>query len=169
VKLKTLAVITLVVLGCSFASAQSFWNAAGTYEYCNFFVAIYNSGGVAAGYDDLTTVCGYGYNSPIVGFVATTANDGQPAHGKGVVVGDAIYDAEDGAFSGDQWAVWLSDKTSKKTKTGHFTGPYGWVGVAGSYTGTYFGDNYGYTSAGFPEEGTGHGTYAGQPPEKPRK
>ncbi len=172
-KLKTLAVITLLVLGCGFASAQigtfSFWNTAGTLEYCNYFVITYNSGGVVAGYDDLTA-CGYAFNSPVIGFVATTPALGLPAHGKGVVLGDAVYDAEADAYTGEQWTVWQSAKVSKK-KHGFFSGPYGWVGVAGSYTGTYFGDNYGYLGAGYPEKGevAGHGSTAGKPREKLRK
>jgi hypothetical protein len=40
VKLKTLAVITLAVSGCSLASAQigtfSFFNAAGTTQFCDY-------------------------------------------------------------------------------------------------------------------------------------
>ena len=66
-KLKTLAVVTLVVLGCSFASAQigtfSFYSAAGTSVHCNFAVITSNSGGVVAGYDNLTTYCELPINS----------------------------------------------------------------------------------------------------------
>lgn len=168
-KLKSLAIITLVVLGCGFASAQtgtfSFWNVAGTYEYCNSLVITYNSGGVVAGYDDLMA-CGFDYNSPVVGFDGTL-----PGYGKGIIVGDAIYDASANAYTGLQWTLWVSDKPSKRTKTGHFTGKYGWIGVAGSYTGIYFGDNYGYMTIGAPEKGAvaGHGTAAGKLPNKLRK
>jgi hypothetical protein len=174
VKLNILAVITLVVLGCSFASAQtgtfSFFTATGYGPFCNYIVITYNSGGVVAGYDDLTTVCELEYNSPIVGFVATTGNDGQPAYGKGIVVGDGIFDAEYDAYIGDQWTLWLSGKASKM-KHGVFTGPYAWMGVAGTYTGVYFGDNYGYLVAGPPDkdEVAGHGTTAGDLPNKLRK
>jgi hypothetical protein len=174
VKLKTLAVITLVVLGCSFALAQapgtySFWNNGGTGEFCEYIVITYNSGGVVAGYDDLVA-CGFAYNAPLIGFVATTPALGLPAHGKGAVVGDAIYDDSCFCYSGLQWTLWLSDKVSKK-KHGVYSGPYGWIGVAGSYTGTYFGDNYGYLAAGRPDKGkvAGHVTTAGKLPEKLRK
>jgi hypothetical protein len=165
-KLKSLMVITLVVLGCSFAAAQapgtySFWDAAGTLEYCNYNVITTNSGGVVAGYDAFTN-CGGAYNSAVVGYSATTPADGLPAHGKGAVVGDSIYDASCECFSGEQWTVWQSAKTSK-LKKGVFSGAYGWIGVAGSYTGTYFGDNYGYLGAGYPqrEAVAGHGSSAG--------
>ena len=167
--LKTLVVVTLGVLGCSFASAQTgtfnFWNDAGTTEYCNYLVITYNSGGIAAGYDDLMA-CGSPNNAPIVGFDATL-----PGYGKGIIFGDGIYDAEADTFTGLQWTFWVSDKSSKRAKNGHFTGKYGWIGVAGSYTGIYFGDNYGYMTIGPREEGevAGHGTTAGKVPAKLRK
>jgi hypothetical protein len=165
VKLKTSAVISLVVLGCSLASAQigtfSFWNAAGTLEYCNFNIISVNGGGVVAGTDNLSTYCEYTYNSAIVGFVATTPALGLPAHGKGAILGDGIYDSEANGYTGDQWTMWQSAKVSKK-KHGFFVGPYGWIGVAGSYTGFYFGDNYGFLSAGAPVSGAGNGTTAGK-------
>jgi len=176
VKLKTLAAISLVVLGCSFASAQigtfSFFSSAGTTAFCDFNVITYNSGGVVAGYDDLATDCGFAINAPIVGFAATTPALGLPAWGKGAVLGDALFDASEDEYTGLQWTRWQSDKPSKKSrKTGHFTGPYGWLGVAGTYSGLYFGDNYGYLGAGAPEKGevAGHATSAGKLPEKLRK
>jgi hypothetical protein len=153
VKLRLIAVLAVIAL-CSFAaSAQtfSFWNSAGTEQYCNFNVITYNSGGVAGGYDDTVDVCGFEFNSPIVGFDATVANDGEPAFGKGIVVGDGIYDASADAYTGIQWTVFTAAAYSKQNKkTGRFTGKYGWVGEAGSYSGSYFGDNYGYTSASAP-------------------
>jgi hypothetical protein len=167
VKLKTLAAITLVLLGCSFASAQTFnfWNTAGTSEYCNYLVITYNYGGVVAGYDDVVA-CGFPNNAPVVGYDGTL-----PGYGKGIIVGDGIYDAEEDGYTGLQWTIWVSDKSSKRAKTGHFTGKYGWLGVAGSYTGAYFGDNYGYMTIGAPEKGevADHGTTAGKPPAKLRK
>ncbi|MFZ3342695.1 MAG: hypothetical protein WA609_09810 [Terriglobales bacterium] len=165
---KSLLVITLLVFGCSMAFAQSgtysFWDAAGTLEYCNFNVITTNSGGVVAGFDNTTTGCGLEYNSPIVGFSATTPNDGLPAHGKGAVVGDGIYDASCVCFTGEQWTVWQSAKASKRSsKTGYFSGKYGWLGVAGAYTGYYFGDNYGYLGSGYPAGNVAsHGTTAGK-------
>jgi hypothetical protein len=91
---KSFLVIALLVIGCSFASAQtfSFWNSAGTIEYCNFNVVNSPASGIAAGYDNTTTGCFFAYNSPIVGFNATTPASSLPAHGKGIVVGDGLYD-----------------------------------------------------------------------------
>lgn len=173
-KLKTLAVISLVVLGSIFASAQigtfTLWNSAGTISTCDYLVITYNSGGVVAGYDDLTTGCFFAYNSPIVGFDAHTPALGLPAHGKGAVVGDAIYDDSCLCYSGLQWTLWLSNKPNVR-KHGVFTGTYGWIGVAGSYTGVYFGDNYGWLVAGYPAKGevAGHRTSAGKLSQKVRK
>jgi hypothetical protein len=175
VKLKTLAVITLVVLGCRLASAQVgtfyFWEAGTDILYCNYLVITHNSGGVVAGYDNLTTYCNLPVNAAVVGFDATVPNEGQPAHGKGIVVGDAIYDASCDCYSGLQWTLWISNKYSK-TRHGALYGPYGWIGVAGSYSGFYFGDNYGWTTATpVPSKSkvAAHRTTAGTLPEKLRK
>lgn len=150
---KSLLVLSLVVLVCSFAAAQapgtySFWSASGTEEYCNYNVITTNTLGVVGGYDAFTN-CGGSFNSAVIGFSASTPAAGLPAHGKGAVVGDSIYDASCDCYSGLQWTVWQSAKVSKK-KHGFFSGAYGWIGVAGSYTGLFFGDNYGYLGAGYP-------------------
>jgi hypothetical protein len=174
VKLKTLAVITLVVLGCRFALAQApgtftFWTSGATLSYSDYLVITSNSGGIVAGYEDLSI---FGdANAPVVGFVATTHKDGQQAWGKGSVIGDAIYDATCDCYSGLQWTLWVSDKVNPMTK-GYPTGKYGWMGVAGSSSGFYFGENYGYLTAGiFPPKGeaAGHGTTAGKLRTKLRK
>ena len=170
---KILLVLAVLALG-TLASAQtfSFWSASGAQQYCNFNVITYNSGGVVAGYDDVVDACYYPINSPIVGFNATTPNLGLPAFGKGVVVGDGIYDASEETYSGEQWTVWQSLTYSKHNKkTGAFTGKYCWVGVAGSYYGTYYGDNYGYCTATAPvkTEVSGHGTTAGKIPSALKK
>jgi hypothetical protein len=39
------------------------------------------------------------------GFVANTPKDGQYAWGKGIVVGDAVYDASEDAYTGVQWTL----------------------------------------------------------------
>lgn len=168
---KILLVLAVLALG-TLASAQtfSFWDSAGTAEYCNFEVFTYNSGGIVAGYDNLTTGCFAVYNAPIVGF-DTTLPVGLPVHGKGVIYGDGIYDAFSGYFTGEQWTVFSALKASKKNKkTGIFTGPWGWLGVAGDYTGTYFGDNYGYLGAGYPgPKGLANGPTSGKPKNALRK
>jgi hypothetical protein len=160
---KILLVLAVLALG-TLASAQtfSFWNSAGTLEYCNFNVLNNPTSGVYAGYDNTTTGCFYSVNSPIVGFNATIPASSLPVHGKGIVVGDGIYDDGCLCYSGDQWTVFQSLKASKK-RNGRFIGPWGWVGVAGTYTGFYFGDNYGYLGAGYPSGNVAsHGTTAGK-------
>ena len=168
---KILLVLAVITLG-TLASAQtfSFWNSAGTLEYCNYEVFVSNSGGIVAGYDDTTTVCGYLYNGAIVGFDATLPA-GLPVKGKGVIYGDSVYDSASGYFTGEQWTVFSDLKASKKNKkTGMFTGPWGWLGVAGSYTGSYFGDNYGYLGAGYPSpNGAANGPTSGKPKSALRK
>jgi hypothetical protein len=159
---KTLLILAVIAFATMAASAQtySFWSASGGEQYCNYNVYNFPGGGVAAGYDDTVSVCGFLNNSPIVGFIGTVPNDGPPAHGKGVVVGDAIYDASADAFTGLQWTVFTATKYSKY-KNGRFSGPYGWTGVAGTLGGTYFGDNYGFTTNTAPVKGpevAGHTT-----------
>lgn len=153
-----LLVLAVLALG-SLASAEtyfSFWSADGTIQYCDRIVITSNSGGVVVGYDDLSA-CGYPYNSPIVGFDATVIS---PVHIKGIVYGNAIFDAECDCYSGYQWTVAQVLKASKQ-KNGHFIGPYGWVGVVGDYTGLYFGDNYGYLTISSSEDrAVGHPTSA---------
>jgi len=186
VTLKTLAIITLVVLGSSFASAQTgtfyIWDSTDI-QYCNFYVITYNSG-VVAGVDNLTTYCQFPVDATVVGFDTTLPNDGLPTHGKGMIFGDNIYDAECYCYSGDQWTVWLSGKYSKEHGKGDFYGPYGWLGVAG-VSGFYFGDNYGWVSSWYDSRRrggldagpsvvpkskvAGDSTTAGTPPEELRK
>jgi len=157
---KLLLVLAVLSLG-SLASAQTFvfWNSAGTSQLCNFIRITYNSEGVVAGYDDLVA-CGYAHNSPVVGFDASVPNDGALAHGAGAVLGDAIYDAIDNEYTGLQWTWFMQLKPSKQ-KNGHFTGPYGWMGVAGTLAGAFLGDNYGYLSEGDPGANATSGTTAG--------
>lgn len=165
---KSLIVLAVLVVACGLSFAQapgtySFWNSTGSIEYCNYNVITFSSGGVVAGYDNTTSVCGFSYNSAVIGMGATTPASSLPAHGKGAVTGDGIYDASCICYSGLQWTVWLSQKPSARNKQGFFHGKWGWVGVAGSYTGTYFGNNYGYLGAGYPSGNVAsHGTTAGK-------
>jgi hypothetical protein len=161
---KILLVLAVLALG-TLASAQtfSFWNSAGTLEYCNFAVLNTPGAGIIAGYDNLVTGCGYPYNSPVVGFYGTTPLSSLPVNGKGVVYGDGLYDAASVAFTGDQWTVFQKLVANKRNRAGKFLGKWSWVGVAGTYTGFYFGNNYGYLGAGYPShEAATHGMSAGK-------
>ena len=161
-KLKSLLVITLFVVACSFASAQSFgFASAGGTLYCNYEQLTY------AGYDgyyggvDNLSACGVSVNSTIAGFTATAKNEGGPAFGAGVIYGDSIYATYDG-LTDAQWTVFTKLKANKVNKFGHYSGSYSWAGVAG-FSGFFAGSNYGYLSAALPgKEGTvaGKGTAA---------
>ncbi len=150
-KLKSLAVITLLVIGCSFASAQSFGFASvGGGLYCNFEVLQQLSPyTVWQGLDDLSA-CGASVNGTIVGIKGGLAAAGNPAGFavSGVTYADNIYDAEALTYTGAQWDV-TTDLKCNKVKKGVYSGKYSWIGFA-SVSGLVFGDNYGYLSCTIP-------------------
>lgn len=167
-KLKSLAVISLLVLGCSFAGAQTFGFAStGSGLYCNYEVFNFASAlgaDVVQGADNTTAVCGYPVNGTIAGFKGSIpASAGLPVAGAGIVYGDNIYDAAGESYTGAQWTVFSALKANKyNSKTGKFTGKYSWLGIA-SVSGSVFGDNYGYLYNGIPAGKTAsHGTTAGK-------
>jgi len=143
-----LAVFTVVVFGCAFASAQTFGFASvGGGLYCNF-EQLENAGAGAWGGTDNLSACGLGENSTVSGFNATVPNFGQPAGGAGVVYGDSIY----AVTSGDpflQWTVFTKLKCNRQNSRGQYLGSYGWVGAA-SFSGFYFGGNHGFLSCSIP-------------------
>ena len=141
---KSLAVITLLVFGCSFASAQTFgFESVGHGLYCNYEIleqlAPFN---VYQGLDVLST-CGAELNATIAGQTANLSGAGNPAgfKVKGVAYADNIYDAFDLGYTGAQWEV-VSGLTCPNNR-------YGWIGFA-SVSGFIFGDNYGYLSCAIP-------------------
>jgi len=158
---KMLLLFGLVVVFGTFASAQTgswfFYSSSGTEIYCNWEVFLTNSGGVVAGYDNLTTYCGAYYNSPAIGFDASVPA-GPEAHGKGAVYGDGIYDALYEEYSGLQWTVFTKFTANKLNHYGRPVGAYGWEGVAGSEGGYFLGDNYGFLGAGAPRAEKGNVT-----------
>lgn len=146
--MKSLVVITLLVLGCSFASAQTFGFASvGGGLYCNF-EQLSNAGAGAWGGVDNLSACGSSVNSTIAGFNATIPNLGQPTGGQGVVYGDSIY----AAYSGNpfaQWTVFTKLKCNSQNRFGQYLGSYGWNGVA-AFSGFFAGGNHGYLSCSVP-------------------
>ena len=148
-KLKSLLVITLFVVACSFASAQSFGFAStGGGLYCNYEQLNGTYGlGLWAGWDNLSA-CGVSVNGVISGFNATDKPLGEPVSGAGVIYGDNIYAVYNG-ITYMQWSVFTKLKANKVNKYGHFLGNYSWIGVAG-YNGYVLGTNYGYLSATLP-------------------
>jgi hypothetical protein len=133
-KLKSLLVITLFVVACSFASAQSFGFGSATYgyEYCNYEQLTYNYELTGAyGVTDNLSACDLGYNATGGAFVASAKATGLPVSGSGIIYGDNIYDAESQYYSGYQWTVFSALKCAKINKrTGYPSGKYGWIGLA---------------------------------------
>jgi len=151
-KLKSLAVLTLLVFGCSFASSTSYtfgFASTGGGLYCDYEQFNNNSPFgpyLWQGVDNLS-VCGVAYNATLVGVSATIPKSaGLPLSGKGVFFADNIYDAFSPPFTGYQWAYFSLLKCSTKK--------YGWIGFAGSPSGNIFGDNYGYLSCKIPGKHT---------------
>ncbi len=151
-KLKSLAVITLFVLGCSAAFAQGsftlgFTSAGDLGLYCNFEEAQY--GGSNNFYfqaiDNLQDGCFLNVNATAEGVkVSIAALDGAPViTGPAYAYADNIYDAEFQYYTGFQWFVITQTKPSKLLRH------YGWVGYAG-FSGLEFLGNYGYLSASIP-------------------
>jgi hypothetical protein len=167
-KLKSLLVITLFVVACSFASAQSFGFGSATYgySYCNFEQLTYNYEltGAYGVTDNLQIGCELENNATGGAFVASAKATGLPVSGSGVIYGDNIYDAESGYYSGYQWTVFSALKCAKiNKKTGYPSGKYGWIGLA-SYSEYVFGDNYGWLLCTIPSAHDGskaRGTSAG--------
>jgi hypothetical protein len=147
-KIKSLAIIALFVLGCTFASAQTFGFASvGGGLYCNFEQLASSGTGAYGGLDNLSA-CGASVNATLAGFNANMPALGQPAGGTGVIYGDSIY----AAFSGDpfaQWTVFSKLKCNKQNKFGQYLGSYGWVGAA-AFSGVYVGGNQGFLSCSVP-------------------
>ena len=158
-KLKSLAVITLLVLGCSAAFAQGsftlgFTSPGDLFLYCNYEVAQFGgpSNFYFQGIDNLTGACFAATDATIEGVkVSINANDGAPVQGgPAYAYADNLIDAFGQYFTGEQWFVITQTKPSTRLRK------YGWVGYLG-FSGYEFLDNYGYLSASIP----------GQSPKKP--
>jgi hypothetical protein len=147
-KWKSLFVISLVVLGSSFAWTQTFgFESSDHVLYCNY-EQLYHpkpryGPDVWQGVDNLSP-CYNPLNGAIVGVGGGLTKTQNPAGFavKGVAYADNVYDA----FSpypptGYQWFVVTNLKCSSHR--------YGWIGLA-SGTGIIFGDNYGYLSCKIP-------------------
>jgi hypothetical protein len=147
--MKSLAVLTVVILGCCGAFAQGsgtlgFTTFGGLSLYCNYEQFVY--GGSNNYYftgEDNATLC-TGLSSTIEGVkVAINPNDGSPVlGGPAYAYADAVY--SNYGFGGQfQWFAITQIKPSKLLH--HF----GWAGYIGEY-GDEFLANYGYLSASLP-------------------
>jgi hypothetical protein len=148
VNMKRLAVFALFILGCSFASGQTFGFASvGGGLYCNFEQLASGGAGAWGGLDNLSA-CGASVNATVSGFDVILPAHGQPTGGAGVVYGDSIY----AAFSGNpfaEWTVFTKLKCNHKNLYGQYIGSYGWVGVA-AFSGTVVGGNHRFQSCSIP-------------------
>ena len=93
-KLKSLLVITLFVVACSFASAQTFGFAStGGGLYCNYEQLTNAGTGFYGGLDNLSA-CGLSVNGTLSGFLGSVKNEGGPGIWAGVTYGDSVFAAE---------------------------------------------------------------------------
>ncbi|MFZ0796155.1 MAG: hypothetical protein WCA13_02800 [Terriglobales bacterium] len=150
-KPKSLAVITLFVLGCSAAFAQGsatlgFATPGDLTLDCDYEQIQWGGSNnfYMQGTDVLTT-CGLPINATIEGVkVSITPADGTPVlTGPAYAYADNVYDAESESYTGDQWLVITQTTPSKLLRH------YGWVGYVG-FSGLEFIANYGYLSASIP-------------------
>ena len=147
-KMKSLVVIALLVLGCIFTSAQTFgFQSAGGDLYCNYEVlqqlAPY---AVWQGVDNLSMCTGRGGstgNATLVGISGGLTKAQNPGNFsvKGVVFADNIYDAFSGSYDNSQYFVVSALKCSEKK--------FGWIALT-TMSGILFSDNYGYLSCQIP-------------------
>jgi hypothetical protein len=159
-KLKCLVVITLLVLGCSAASAQGsatlgFTSAGDLQLYCNFEQIQWGGSNnfYIQGVDNGQTACLTTNNATVEGNrVFITASDGAPViNGPAYAYADNIYDAFSNTYTGLQWYVITQIKPSGPICILPCTKHYGWVGYVG-VSGLEFLGNYGYLSASTPAD-----------------
>lgn len=157
-KVKSLAIITLLVLGCGAAFAQSysfgFLSSSGVNEYCNY--ETFTTGGHAnfylQGYDVLSTcpyspvsgaaIAGFAISVPVAAFA--------PINGKAFVYADQLYDAYYGGWTQEQWVV-LTKTAPTKLKFGN----YSWAGYVGFFGYEFLG-NYGFLTTTLPAAAQTH-------------
>jgi hypothetical protein len=152
-KLKSLVVITLLVLGCSAAFGQNlgFLDYTGGVEYCNWeslnIIPGYANFYVQ-GYDVLSS-CPYSPvgGASINGFkISVPKTADAPLSGASYVYADQLYDAYYGFWTGLQWVVITKTKAPTKIKS---TTPFSWAGYVGE-VGYEFLGNYGFLSNTIP-------------------
>jgi len=150
-KMKSLAVITLLVLGCSAAFAQGsftlgYADYSDSFLYCNYESVVYggNINFYAGGVDNLQNACFLPNNATMEGNkLSVAAAAGTPIQGNAYALADNLIDAIYGGYTGEQWFTLTLTKPSKILHR------YGWVSYLGFYGYEFFG-NYGYLSASIP-------------------
>ena len=140
-KLKSLAVITLLVLGCSAAFGQSFslgfLSYTGGLQFCDYEVVTV-AAPYAVGTHNLTTGCGFPIDGVMVGFKNNISRlTGIPVTGAIIELADNTFDAEYLAFTGCQ-----IDWITKTTAMAPINPKFGWeflftCGGGGEYLGNF--------------------------------
>jgi hypothetical protein len=158
-KLKSLAVITLLVLGCSTAFAGStfslgFLSYDGFVQYCDY-ETINVSAPYAAGVHNLTTACGLLTDGTMVGLLTNIPRPSSaPVSGAVIALADNTFDAEYQFYTGCQ-IDWVTKRKA--------IAAWGWsfyfsCGGGGDYLG-----NYGFltTTLGSPQSGAKKTSFGG--------
>jgi hypothetical protein len=150
-KLKSLAVVTLLVLACSSAFAGTFSlgfeSYDGSTQYCDYEVINVTSP-YAAGTHNLTTGCGLLADGAMVGFATTIPRPTTaPVNGAVLALADNTFDAEYQFYTGCQ-EEWV---TKRKAASNWGWSYYFTCGGGGDYLG-----NWGYltTTLGSPTSAT---------------
>lgn len=143
-KLTSLVVITLLVLGCSSAFAASgtfsagFLSYTGGLQYCDYEVLQFNDPFIG-GIHNLTAGCGLPIDGAMAGLKALTIPPGaQPVQGVVYNLADNTFDAEFLAFTGCQ----IDWQTKTVVMTKHLP-KFGWQFYFTCAGGDYLG-NYGF-------------------------
>jgi hypothetical protein len=169
---KSLVALILLVLGYSFALAQTytfgFVDTNGNL-FCNYEQLWVDSGALVTGTDNLSA-CGYPNNGYLLGMQGKF-----PAGPTLVTSGAALNDNSvevEGGCTGIQVLLYTALKCNKPDKNGKYHGKYGWLNVA-AVSGFLFGSDYGYLSCTIPSKGDGdalmRGTTWGNLREKLKK
>jgi hypothetical protein len=153
VKLTRLAVIALIVFGCTAAFGQTFSLGFQSYDhsvqYCDY-ETITEFLPFAAGTHVLTTGCGYPYDGQMVGLKASIpASTGLPVVGAGLALADNVIDAESLAFTGLNIEWFTKTKASSKK--------FGWEFFLTFGGGSDYLGNYGYLTTHLGPAKTGQG------------
>jgi hypothetical protein len=132
-KLKSLAVITLLVIACSSAFAQSyafgFLNYTGGMQYCNY--EVFQTGGAgnfylsgmdvldacASSANPFATIEGTAIRVTTLNLESTGLQPGITGPGR-YIYADAIMDAYAGSYTGEQWITITATSVNSKNKAG---------------------------------------------------
>jgi len=161
-KLKSLAVVTLLVLCCGFAVAQSyafgFLNYTGGVQYCNYEVMqtggannFYLSGmdvldACASSANPFATIEGTAIRVTSLDVESTGLQPGITGPGR-YIYADAIMDAFAGDYTGEQWLTITGTSVNAKNKAGNWN----WDSFLG-FSGSEFLGAYGFLTDKLPKK-----------------